>query len=107
MTPVPAEAESSSRLYRRLWRWHFYAAFLVIPFVLLQGITGTMYLWQDEWADWAHPELRFVQPQAIVASFDAQLAAAQALHPHAQATTMLVSDDPSRSTQVMFGRPSR
>jgi len=103
MTPVTPEAEPSSRLYRRLWRWHFYAAFLVIPFVLLQGITGTMYLWQDEWADWAHPELRFVQPQAIVASFDAQLAAAQALHPHAHATTMLVSDDPFRSTQVMFG----
>jgi len=22
------------RAYARLWRWHFYAAFLVIPFVL-------------------------------------------------------------------------
>lgn len=97
------EADASNRLYRRLWRWHFYAAFLVIPFVLLQSITGTMYLWQDEWADWAHPQLRFVQPQAIVASFDAQLAAAQALHPHAQATTLLVRDDPRRATQVMFG----
>lgn len=36
------------RLYRRLWRWHFYAAFLVIPFVLMQSITGTLYLWHDE-----------------------------------------------------------
>ena len=101
--PTPAATAPDGRLYRRLWRWHFYAAFLVIPFVLLQGITGTMYLWQDEWADWAHPGLRFVQPQAVVASFDAQLAAAQALHPHARATTLLVSDDPFRATQVMFG----
>ncbi len=99
----PPDSASSTRLYRRLWRWHFYAAFLVIPFVLLQSITGTMYLWQDEWADWAHPELRFVTPAPAVASFDAQLAAAQALYPHAHATTLLVSDDPRRATQVMFG----
>ncbi|MGQ0529881.1 MAG: PepSY-associated TM helix domain-containing protein [Panacagrimonas sp.] len=97
------ETTPDGRLYRRLWRWHFYAAFLVIPFVLLQSITGTLYLWHDEWADWAHPELRFVEPQAQRASLDAQAAAAQAAHPHAQATALIVPHDAHRATQVMFG----
>jgi uncharacterized iron-regulated membrane protein len=90
------------RMYRRFWRWHFYAAFLVIPFVLLQSATGTLYLWHDEWADWAHPQLRFVAPGDAKASVDAQLAAAVAAHPQAQATTLIVADDPLRATQVMF-----
>lgn len=90
-------------LYRRLWRWHFYAAFLVVPFVLLQSLTGTLYLWHEEWTDWAHAELRFVQPAAARTSFDTQVAVAAALHPHAQPGSLLVSADPRRSTQVLFG----
>lgn len=96
-------ASPHGRLYRRFWRWHFWAAFLVIPFVLLQSTTGTLYLWHDEWADWAHPALRFVGPGATPASLDSQVAAARAAQPHAHATTLRLSDDPRRSTQVIFG----
>lgn len=49
-------------LYGRLWRWHFFAALLVIPFVLWQSVTGTLYLWSEWWMDQAHPQLRFVAP---------------------------------------------
>lgn len=100
---VPAESPASTRLYRRFWRWHFSAAFLVIPFVLLQSTTGTLYLWHEEWADWAHPQLRFVEPAAQRASLDAQESAAQALHPHAQPRSVLVHEDARRATQVVFG----
>lgn len=48
--------------YRRFWRWHFYAAFLVIPFVLWQGATGVLYLWHGQIADALWPQLRFVPP---------------------------------------------
>jgi uncharacterized iron-regulated membrane protein len=30
-----------------LWRWHFLAALIVIPFVLWQATTGTLYLWSE------------------------------------------------------------
>ena len=103
LTPEMAQPQGRPNLlYRRLWRWHFYAAFLVIPFVILQSITGTLYLWQDSWADWAHPQLRFVQPQAARQSADAQLAAARAQYPHAQPTLMQLADHPRRSTQIFF-----
>lgn len=98
-----SRAPTPGRLYRRFWRWHFWAAFLVIPFVLLQSTTGTLYLWHEEWVDWAYPELRFVEPSQAPASLDAQVAAALASQPHARATTVRVETDPRRSTQVIFG----
>jgi uncharacterized iron-regulated membrane protein len=50
-------------LYGRLWRWHFFAAVIVVPFVLWQSVTGSLYLWSEWWMDQMHPELRFVSPQ--------------------------------------------
>jgi len=46
----PAE-QPAGRLYARLWRWHLLAALLVIPFVLWQSTTGTIYLWSESWMD--------------------------------------------------------
>jgi uncharacterized iron-regulated membrane protein len=57
---APAK-DDGSRLYARLWRWHFFAAFIVIPFVLWQSATGTLYLWSERLMDGMHPELRFVE----------------------------------------------
>ena len=48
---------SRLRLYATLWRWHFLAALLVIPFVLWQSTTGTLYLWSEWWMDQSHPAL--------------------------------------------------
>ena len=36
------------RLHDAVWRWHFYAAFLVVPFVILQAITGSVYLFKPQ-----------------------------------------------------------
>jgi uncharacterized iron-regulated membrane protein len=55
-----SNAASRSSLYGTLWRWHFLAASIVIPFVLWQSVTGSLYLWSEWWTDWRHPELRFV-----------------------------------------------
>ena len=37
-----------NRLYAAIWRWHFYAAFLVVPFLVIQGITGSVYLFKPQ-----------------------------------------------------------
>ena len=39
---------SSISLYRAIWRWHFFAGLLVIPFMLNLAITGGLYLFKDE-----------------------------------------------------------
>lgn len=89
-------------LRRRAWRWHFIAALLVIPFVLWQSATGTIYLWSEQWVDHRHPDLRFVDPTADQASLDAQVQAAREFHDGRRIATIRVSADPTRSTQVVF-----
>lgn len=37
-----------ARLYRTLWRWHFYAGLCCIPFILLLAVTGTLYLFKPQ-----------------------------------------------------------
>ncbi|NSY19432.1 PepSY domain-containing protein [Neorhizobium sp. AL 9.2.2] len=45
----PAESDASGvSLYRALWRWHFFAGLLAIPFMLNLAITGGLYLFKDE-----------------------------------------------------------
>jgi uncharacterized iron-regulated membrane protein len=45
------------RLYRAVWRWHFYAGLLVLPFLGWLAITGALYLYKPEieravYAEW-------------------------------------------------------
>ncbi|MDY0870432.1 PepSY-associated TM helix domain-containing protein [Dongia rigui] len=41
-------AAAPSYLYRAVWRWHFYAGLLVLPFMILLAVTGGLYLLKDE-----------------------------------------------------------
>lgn len=40
--------EKRARLYRMLWRWHFYAGLFCIPFIILLSITGSLYLFKPQ-----------------------------------------------------------
>jgi uncharacterized iron-regulated membrane protein len=37
-----------ARWYNAVWRWHFYAGMLCIPFVIWLALTGTLYLWKPQ-----------------------------------------------------------
>jgi uncharacterized iron-regulated membrane protein len=60
---VGAAAQSSSDLYRAVWRWHFYAGLLVLPFLISLAITGALYLFRDEIDAIIHADLKRVQIQ--------------------------------------------
>lgn len=53
---------ASSALYRAVWRWHFIAGLLVLPFMLIIAVTGGIYLFKDEINDVAYRDLRIVAP---------------------------------------------
>jgi uncharacterized iron-regulated membrane protein len=38
-------AAKSARLYRAIWRWHFYAGLLVAPFLIVLAVTGLIMLY--------------------------------------------------------------
>lgn len=54
-------AQGNTSLYRAVWRWHFYAGLLILPFMILMAITGTAYIYRDEIDDWYHADLKFVE----------------------------------------------
>ncbi|MFK8250502.1 PepSY-associated TM helix domain-containing protein [Ancylobacter terrae] len=63
-TPLAAAADEPSglntNLYRAVWRWHFYAGLLVLPFLVLLAVTGGLYLFRDEIDRAWHADLKQV-----------------------------------------------
>ncbi|WP_132251280.1 PepSY-associated TM helix domain-containing protein [Methylobacterium segetis] len=45
---VSAARPSGDAVYRAVWRWHFYAGLLCLPFLILLSVTGSLYLFKDE-----------------------------------------------------------
>ena len=56
MTAVPTASAAATKvaalprssLYRAIWRWHFFAGLLTVPFMVLLAVTGSIYLFHDE-----------------------------------------------------------
>lgn len=46
-TTEPRPVGADTALYRRVWRWHFYAGLLCLPFLALLAVTGGLYLYKD------------------------------------------------------------
>jgi uncharacterized iron-regulated membrane protein len=65
---LPQEAlvpsTSSAFLYRAIWRWHFYAGLLVLPFLVSLAITGSLYLFKDEINSIVYGSELYVAPSA-------------------------------------------
>lgn len=51
----------AASLYRAVWRWHFYAGLLVLPFLAWLAVTGGAYLFQREIDGWFHRDLLRVE----------------------------------------------
>jgi uncharacterized iron-regulated membrane protein len=101
-----ANAESvkkpEPRLYRVIWRWHFYAGLITLPVLLTAAVTGGLYVFREELERVIYPRLMFVEPQPQITSYNEQLARGVATLP-AGATThgISISDDPARATSII------
>ncbi len=98
---VDVASVGDGRVYRLFWRWHFFAVLLVVPFVLWQSITGSLYLWSYAWMDASEPELRFVVANGSMAPASAQLAAALAAESRASLAEIRLADAADRSTLLL------
>jgi uncharacterized iron-regulated membrane protein len=92
----------NSNQYARFWRWHFYAALFVIPFILWQGVTGVTYLWHADISDSVWPELRFVKSGEVHSSLDEQLNAAIKANAGVKPKLIKISGETNRSTQFVY-----
>ncbi|MGE4242851.1 PepSY-associated TM helix domain-containing protein [Ramlibacter sp.] len=94
----PPIADSS--LYRRVWRWHFYAGLVCLPFLALMAATGAVYLFKDEIEARVYAHLRTASTAASPA-LDAETLIGRALQARAgQPVRYIAPPEPGRSAEV-------
>jgi uncharacterized iron-regulated membrane protein len=100
-------ASTRSGAYRTLWRWHFYAALFVMPFLIVLAITGTLYCFQPQIEPLLYPKLMKVEPGTTPQLTEsALLSRASAVMPAgSRATTASMNHDPRRSAEFVFRLP--
>lgn len=92
---------SGTGLFRAFWRWHFYAAFLVAPVLLVLAGTGLIYLFRFQLEPLLHADLMEVSaPSAdsIRQPYANQLAAVERSFPDATVLSMTEPRSEERST---------
>jgi uncharacterized iron-regulated membrane protein len=78
-TPHTSAPATSARAYTLIWRVHFYAGLLCMPFVLWLSVTGALYLFKpqiDGWIDRPYDQLT-ISGRAAPASSQVEAALAQ------------------------------
>lgn len=93
-------APSHPRWYNAVWRWHFYAGLLCMPFVLWLAATGTIYLWKPQieaWLDRPHDQLEPAGPRATP---EAQVSAALAAVPGSSLRKYQLPERPQEATRI-------
>ncbi len=94
-----AAAAPLSGAWRVVWRWHFYAGLICLPFLMLMALTGAIYLFKAEIDDWQTRPVSRVEPGPGVSAPADWVAAATAAVP-GRAASILVPDRPDRAIQV-------
>lgn len=94
---------NDGRLYRTIWRWHFYAGVLVVPMVLVLALTGSIYLFKPQLDRWEERDFRGLSTEAAV-SPNAQVAAALAAVPGASFYAYRLPEETGDAAMIHLGR---
>lgn len=95
-------ASDANKLYRTLWRWHFYAGLLCIPFIISLSITGAIYLFKPQLDSWVDRDL---QQLAVIGSRSSpaeQIAAVQSQLPDATFASYRVPEHDRQAVVISF-----
>jgi len=96
-------------LFRAVWRWHFFASFLVVPVLLLLATTGLIYLFRFQLEPLLHASLYDAEPpasgNAVAQPYSAQVGAVEAAYPGAQVVSVAEPREQGRTTIVSVTMP--
>jgi uncharacterized iron-regulated membrane protein len=99
-----AQSVRDISLYRAIWRWHFFAGLLVIPFMLNLAITGGLYLFKDEIDDTVFAYRNVVADSGGLLAPSAIVKAAEQAVPGAKASAYREAPDAIHSARVTVSR---
>lgn len=91
------------KLNQWLWKWHFIAGLISLPFILLLSITGTIYLFKG---DYEKPKQKHIKEVSVIGtsiSFDKQkeIAFKNAIKPP---NSMIIPQAKNQATEFVSGR---
>lgn len=93
-----------SSLYRRIWRWHFFAGLVCVPFILSLAITGALYLFHQQIDDLVYAPEMVRHSTGAMAAPSRIIDAALAAHPGQPAA--ITFPDGGHNAQVDVSRPA-
>ncbi|MBP2232617.1 putative iron-regulated membrane protein [Azospirillum agricola] len=99
-------ASRSSDLYRAVWRWHFYAGLVALPFLILLAVTGALYLFRDEIDGLVHRDVKRVAVQASAPRAPSALVDAALVVRPGTVTKYVRPADPTASAEVGIKTPT-
>ena len=91
--------------HNAIWRWHFYASLLCIPFALWLSLTGSIYLFRPQieaWIDRPYAHLAITRPPATAA---AQVQAAVRAVPGSTLVGYELPATPDQAVQILVRSP--
>jgi uncharacterized iron-regulated membrane protein len=95
---------TSSTLYRRIWRWHFFAGLVCVPFILSLAVTGALYLFHAQIDDVVYRSRMLRRDLGPALPPSRLIAAAVAAHP-GQAAAITLPGDSRHTVQVDVSQP--
>lgn len=93
-----------SGAYRAVWRWHFYAGLLVMPFLMLLALTGGLYLFKTEIDQAVYGPMAQVEARPERASPDRWAAAAR-VGTGGEVVNVLVPARPDEAVRITVRLP--
>ena len=97
----------STSLYQMVWKWHFFAALYVLPFMALLSVTGAMYLFEDSIEEVIYSERLNVAIQEQRLSYTAQENAVLATGDGLRIRSILTPSDDGRATLIEYQDKAR
>ncbi|MCY7931740.1 PepSY domain-containing protein [Bacillus inaquosorum] len=87
-------------LYQTIWRWHFYAGLIFLPFLLILAVTGGVYLFKPQIENHLYKDLYEVQAESKIVSPSAQFEAVKERYPESEIVRYRPSENTERSAEV-------
>ena len=93
--------------YRTIWRWHFYAGLIAIPFILWLATTGAIYLFRPQIEAWLDRPYDHLDMTGGPASAQAQVSAALKAVPGSNLHFYQLPTTPQSAVQIIVGRGAK
>ncbi|MGL1920965.1 MAG: PepSY domain-containing protein [Hyphomicrobiales bacterium] len=97
-----AKSTVNKGLYATIWRWHFYAALYVLPFMFMLSLTGLVYLYQKPIENILYKDAINVEVGITTQTFEKQAEAITTKYPKANIRNFVPPASATKSTIFDF-----